>query len=484
MAQKEGVGTAVKVVYATGAAIDGVSNSVLPTFLFFYLTAVCGLGGTLAGFALSCSLVIDAVADPLIGSLSDNTISRWGRRHPFMLASALPMSIGLGLLFSIPVGLSKWALFTYVVLTLLALRLAISAWVLPYQALGAELADDYDERSTIVAYRVFFAMPAVAICLSLGFRVFLRGTDGLLNRAGYVPFGWACGFLILLSALTATLGTRRLIPRLHQPQRTRSSVSRYFREVRQLLRHRAFLILSSAATIFFIALTANANLGLHAGKFFWKLPNSVLQAMSLALFISPILGILLVAVCGRRFEKRTFAIAALGYIAISLFVLPILKIVGILPEGGLGLYVPLVLNSVLTGMFVGSATIAYQSMFVDAADEHEVLFGARREGLFYAGLSLAVKCGAGLGALLAGVALDLIGFPSDIASRSAASVEIPAKTINHLGLAYGPGAALIGFISVALMFGYRLNRSEYARIRGELDRRAEVARASLSARTT
>jgi glycoside/pentoside/hexuronide:cation symporter, GPH family len=482
MPQKEGVGTRVKIIYATGAAIDGISNSVLPTFLFFYLTAVCGLGATLAGFALSCSLVIDAVADPFIGSLSDNTVSRWGRRHPFMLASALPMAISLGLLFSIPSGLSTWALFTYVVLVLLALRLAISAWVLPYQALGAELADDYDERNTIVAYRVFFAMPAVAICLTLGFRVFLSGTNGLLNRAGYVPFGWACGFFILLSALTATLGTRRLIGRLHLPsKRTRGSVSRFFAEVRQLLRHRAFLILSSAATVFFIALTASTNMGLHAGKFFWKLPNGVLQAMSLSLFIAPILGILLVAVAGRRFEKRTLALAALGYVTVSLFVLPVLKIVGILPAAGPGLYVPLIVNSVLTGMFIGSSTIAYQSMFVDAADEHEVLYGARREGLFYAGLSLAVKCGAGLGALLAGIALDFIGFPSDIANRSAASVEIPAKTITNLGLVYGPAAALISLISVVLLFGYRLNRTEYARIRLELDRRAEVARTSLGA---
>jgi glycoside/pentoside/hexuronide:cation symporter, GPH family len=476
MPQKQRLGTGIKVVYATGAAIDGITNSVLPTFLFFYLTAVCGLGATLAGFAVSCSLVIDAVADPFIGSMSDNHLSRWGRRHPFMLASALPMAITLGMLFSIPIGLSKWVLFTYVVLTLLALRLAVSAWVLPYQALGAELAEDYDERSTIVAYRVFFAMPGVAICLSLGFLVFLRGPNGLLNRAAYVPFGWACGFFILLSALTATFGTRRLIGRLHQPTKpARGSVSRFVREVRELLHHRSFLILSGAATLFFIALTASMTLGLHAGKFFWKLPNGVLQAMSLSLFIAPILGILLVAACARRFEKRSFAVAGIGYIGASLLVLPILKIVGVLPESGMGLYVPLVANSVLTGMFVGSSTIVYQSMFVDAADEHQVLFGARREGLFYAGLSLAVKCGAGLGALLAGVALDLIAFPSDIANRGIESLVIPPKTISALGLVYGPAPALIMMLAAALLLGYRVNRAEYARIRVELDRRAEVA---------
>ena len=477
--QKGRVRTGIKVIYATGAAIDGISNSILPQFLLFYLTVVCGLGATLAGIAVSCSLVIDAVADPFIGSMSDNNVSRWGRRHPFLLASALPMAISLGMLFSIPVGLPKWALFAYAAVTLLVLRISISAWVLPYQALGAELADDYDERSTIVAYRVFFAMPAVALCLTLGFLVFLRGPNGLLNRAAYSPFGWTCGLIILLSALTATLGTRKLIATLHRPRKqSRNTALRLFSEVRELLHHRSFLILAGAATVFFIALTASANLGLHAAKFFWKLPNGVIQQTAIALYVAPILGILLVAAATRRLEKRTLAVIALGYMALSLIVLPLLKIGGILPEGGMGLYVPLVANSVLTGMFVGSATIVYQSMFVDAADEHEALFGARREALFYAGLNLAVKCGAGLGALLSGVALDLIAFPSDIAKQGTAAIDIPAKTISALGIVYGPVPGLIIALSAVLLFGYRLTRREHARIRDELGRRPQVAPAA------
>jgi GPH family glycoside/pentoside/hexuronide:cation symporter len=469
MPQNQRLGTGAKIVYASGAAIDGIYNSVLPTFLFFYLTAVCGLDAGLAGLALSCSLVIDAIADPFIGSMSDNLTSRWGRRHPFLLASALPMAVSLGLIFSIPSGLSKWVLFSYVVLVLLALRLSVSAWVLPFQALGAELTDDYDERSTIVAYRVFFAMPAIAICLTLGFQVFLRGPNGLLDRAGYAPFGWACALVLLLSALTATLGTRRLIAGLHRPpKQARNPASRLLHEISELFRHRSFLILSAAGTVFFIALTVNATLALHAGKFFWKLSNNVLQALSLSLFIAPILGVLLVAATSRRLEKRTLAVAAISYVALGQFLLPVLKIVGILPDSGLGLDVPLILNAVLTGMCIGATTIVYQSMFVDATDEHEMLFGARREALFYAGLNLAVKCGAGLGALLAGLALNLIGFPADIAKRSPESLHLTAKTITDLGWAYGPAPAVITLLGGSLLLLYQLNRKEHARISVEL----------------
>src|SRR5688500_11532275 len=74
-----------KLVYAAGDVAEGGINYALATFLLFFLTAVCGLPGTLAGLALSLSLMVDAVLDPIIGYVSDNTRSRWGRRHPFLI---------------------------------------------------------------------------------------------------------------------------------------------------------------------------------------------------------------------------------------------------------------------------------------------------------------------------------------------------------------------------------------------------------------
>jgi glycoside/pentoside/hexuronide:cation symporter, GPH family len=78
------------------------------------------------------------------------------------------------------------------------------------------------------------------------------------------------------------------------------------------------------------------------------------------------------------------------------------------------------------------------------------------------------------------VALDLIAFPADIAHRNPA-LAIPAKTIDELGLVYGPVPAVITLLAAALLLGYRLNRREHARIRGELDQRAAGAQAAPSA---
>src|SRR5438552_6249364 len=145
-----------KALYAAGDMVDGTVAYAIAAYLFYYLTADCGLSGSLASGALAVSIVVDAVMDPAIGFISDNTRSRWGRRHPYMLLSAIPTAAALGLIFSVPASLTGGALFAYVLAILLLLRVGMSAFTLPYAALGAELTNNYTERSTVVAYRTFF----------------------------------------------------------------------------------------------------------------------------------------------------------------------------------------------------------------------------------------------------------------------------------------------------------------------------------------
>src|SRR6185437_11617958 len=102
-------------VYGSGSMVSDTMAFGLNTLLLFYLTIVCGLSGSAAGIALGLTLVVDSCIDPLVGSLSDNSRSRHGRRHPFMLAAAIPTALAFGLLFSIPAGLTGIGLFAYAV---------------------------------------------------------------------------------------------------------------------------------------------------------------------------------------------------------------------------------------------------------------------------------------------------------------------------------------------------------------------------------
>jgi len=113
-----------KLSYGVGAVADGIVTAGFGFFLLFYLTAVCGMSGTLAGTAKMIALLVDAVADPAIGLASDRIRSRFGRRLPFMIGGLLPFAVAFGLLFSIPASMTGAGQFLYVTACLIVLRLS------------------------------------------------------------------------------------------------------------------------------------------------------------------------------------------------------------------------------------------------------------------------------------------------------------------------------------------------------------------------
>lgn len=182
-----------RLAYGVGALAEGTKNGAFEFFLFFYYTQVLGLSGTLAGAAMMIALLVDAVADPLVGSLSDSTRSRLGRRHPYLYAAALPMAAGFALLFAPPPGLGQLGLFAWLTGFALLVRFAMTLYFVPHMALGAELSDDYGERTSIVAVRAFFGLLGGIGAPILGLAIWFRSTPdhpaGQLDAAGYPGFG-------------------------------------------------------------------------------------------------------------------------------------------------------------------------------------------------------------------------------------------------------------------------------------------------------
>src|SRR5882757_2907537 len=113
-----------KLGYSAGQVLDGIVSQSLGIFLLFYVTTVCGVPGALAGVALAAGLVVDAFMDPLIGTLSDGWRSRFGRRLPFMMIGLPAVAILFTAIFSLPGGWSSAALFAWLTLLSVGLRIA------------------------------------------------------------------------------------------------------------------------------------------------------------------------------------------------------------------------------------------------------------------------------------------------------------------------------------------------------------------------
>lgn len=460
-----------KMQYSVGALADGIVAAGLGFFLLFYLTAVCGMSGVEAGFAKLIALLVDAVADPAIGLASDRLRSRRGRRLPFMIWSLVPFACGFGLLFSVPGSLSGAALFFYVTACLIVLRLSLSFFVLPMTAVGAEVTDDYRERASVVAFRLSFQNTGILCGVVLGLGVFMAGPEGLLGRENYVPFAWTCAAVMLVAGLIAIGAVRRALPRLHGPEQGGGHfLTGFVREMVELARNRSFLVLFATVLTYFLAYSAHVSLALHASRYFWKLDSTAIQLILLSTTLGPLLGAPISAFALRHIEKRTLAVRAFLAIAALLIWPPLLQLYGPFTLTPGSAAVLLFVNGLLVGTAIMIGGIAFQSMLADTADEHEWLFGVRREGLFFSGLTLAYKAASGLGGLIAGFALDAIHFPTDIAARGP-GFSVPEEVLAKLALISGPLPALFALISPLFLFGYHLTRKRHALIISDLEQR-------------
>jgi len=197
---------ATKISYGVGQATEGIKNGAFNVFIFFYYAQVLGLPTSYTGLAVFFALVLDAITDPLIGSISDNWKSKYGRRHPFLYAAVLPLGLGLIALFS-PPNLPEFGLFLWLTFFAMFTRASITLFYVPHVALGAELSSDFDERTTIVAYRYFFSYVGHLVTYAIGFTLFFADSaqypQGQFNLEAYLPFGITLAVLIGVVAIVS-----------------------------------------------------------------------------------------------------------------------------------------------------------------------------------------------------------------------------------------------------------------------------------------
>lgn len=472
---------ALKLQYAVGGMVEGIVNNAIPTFLLFYLTAVAGLPGALAGAALAAGTIIDAVLDPWIGSASDNTKGRFGRRLPFMLAGLPLIALCFFFIFSLPQGWSEPVLFAWLTLLSVILRISLSLFGIPFQAVAAELTEDYTERSTLVALRWGMGLIAGLMTVVVGFSLFFAGENGLSQPGAYPLFGASLAVFIALVGLVGAGAVFRSLDLQHAaPPESSHHLGQVFKEMGEVFRNPSFRVLAGCGLLLLSALAIHGGLGIHAGTYFWRLEATQLQILPLMTLVGLLAGTPLAAPLTKYVGKRNVVVAGLFALVIAYVFPPVLRISGLLPFEGDSLVILLAANSFFAGALMSAAVIALNSMLADATDEHEHLFGTRREGLYFAAWLFASKAAAGVGTLAAGLILQFVKLPTG-GQDGGLSVPLDQSTLIQFGLCYGvvPGGLALGAL-LCLAF-YRLDAVKHAKILSELHaRRGERQQAAMA----
>lgn len=463
----------VKIAYSLGQVAQSGGFDAAIAFIFFYYSAVLGLSGTLVGAALAVGLAFDAGVDPFIGSWSDNIKSKFGRRLPLMIMAVPLLTVSLGLLFSPPQGLGQAGLFGWLAVMSIAVRSFVSLFNVPYIALGAELTRDYAERTSVVVYRAIAGISSGVVVTAIGYSIYFAN-GGLQRPGGYPSFGWSVALMIFACLTVCCFGVRKYAAALPQPEQAPGSMLRRLPgEVKEIFTNRSFRLLFISAVVIYVAVGVNASLNNHAFVFVWRMESAKIQFISYAYLIGILLGVVAAPALQRLLEKKYVVIIGFLLLIANWLILQGAMLAGLYQPLGDAALLPMQCNSFVAGIGTGFVSVAYPSMMADAADEHEHLFGRRREGLYFAGLGFAGKAATGLGVMVAGIALDLIQFPRSVGQ--AASAILPETMQFRLVMIWGPVPAVIAILSLLILASYSITRTRHDEIARALGRELKNA---------
>jgi Na+/melibiose symporter-like transporter len=453
-------GRTTKILYGLGSVAFGVNDQSFQYFLLIYFNQIMGLPAAQVGIAIAFAMAFDALADPIVGQVSDNFRSRLGRRHPFMYGSAIPVAIAYVLLWN-PPHWSHQALFYYLIAAAILVRTFITLYEIPSSSLVAELTPDYDQRTSFFAHRDMFAWVGGLTMALLGFGVFFAGTKaqpfGQLVAANYVPYSIVGALLIMAAILISSAGTHRFIPNFAVPPARKLTILQSLREMWETLSHGSFLVLAVSSLFSSIANGTLTALNIYFNTYFWQLSGREIFVLTFALVPAPFLALAMVTPLSSWLGKR-LATILLWLTATAFYWFPLAaRIVGVFPQNGSPLLVPLLLLFGTIGTTLSIACgIVISSMLADVVEDSQLRTGRRSEGLFFAARSLVSKAVSGLGAMVGGILLWLVSFP-DHANPVTLDPGIP----KHLALVYFPTVfALYAAALVAISF-YKIDRSTH-----------------------
>jgi GPH family glycoside/pentoside/hexuronide:cation symporter len=401
------------------------------------------------------SWIWDAISDPIAGYLSDRTRTTLGRRRPWMLAAALPVGVAFLFLWNPPARLDAGALTLWVAGFLLLVYTALTAFLIPHDALGAELTSDYRDRTRVYGWkRGLFGVGALGAMGGVFLLTRAETTDAARQTAFYLSLAAAS----LAVALFAFAGTR-----LRERPEYRDRGGRHpYRAIRDVFRNpHARLLLS----VFFIQQTGVVALSLTTSYYTdYVLGDATATAPILVVFLlSGTLSIPIWIRISATFEKKTLMLAAMAVIG---------PVMGTMFFQGRGDIVNLVVLAGVAGLASGGTDTVFPSIQADVIDYDEYQTGERKEGTYFATWAFAAKSAAGVVAIGVGFVLDAVGYEPNVEQTETVKIAIRGMFAGFPFLCYVAGIALF------LRFG--LNAERHAEIRLALDDRANAARESRS----
>ncbi len=480
-----------KLGFASGMLENSMMTAAGLTTMLFY-NQVLGVAPELCGLAFAIASVVDAISDPAVGLLSDRVQTRWGRRHPFMLGSSFPLGLCFYLMYQPPTGLSEVALFWWFTLTMIGMRLAKTYYSVPHAALGSELTDDYDERTSIFGWNwSVMVIGGVLLTSFVGFVIFPSDSEyynGFLNPDGYQFLAIFGGLTCFFAIVFCSFMTADQIPYLHQDTSLGKEIyTKYsqtavgiWKDITGLATNVSYLSVVFCWLILAISGGVLGVAGTYAFVYGFEFTSEEIAFREWVKLPGALICVAFAAYLVKSLDKK-YTVILMILVTTFLVGLPYcLRLLGWFPDNDVetffssSLFIAIFCIWILGFITLPVVPIVIDSQLVDIADEHELNTGNRSEALIMAVRTFSVKVSDGLGGMIGGFWLAFIDFP-----KNASPETLTQEHLDQLFFMMGPLYYIIVYAGLGFCFMYRISRSRHEEILRELEKRRALGSSNI-----
>lgn len=440
---------ATKIIYGAGDLGFSLTTTIIGAYFLFFLTDVVQIKPAVAGIAILIGKTWDYLNDPLIGHISDSTRSRWGRRRPFLLFGAIPFALAFIMMWYKPSFTSNIALAAYYSAAYVVFDAAATFVYMPYFALTPELTEDYDERTALTSYRMFFSIFGSLLAFTVP--LMIVGTFTPENAARVLTMAIIFGVISALPLWLVFFNTeeRKSFSTLEKPK--------IIPALKAAFKNRPFVFGAIIYLLTWICMDIIQAILLFFIKYALRLEGQSDIIMAL-IFITAIFSLPLWEYASRKLGKRyAYAIGVAFWAVVQLVLISI---------GPSVAFIVVVILCVLAGIGVSAAHVLPWSILPDAIEWDEYHTGERHEGVFYSLVTLMKKVASSIAIPLTALMLEVTNYVPN-------AVQQPNSAVLGIRLMMGPIPAL--FLTIAIVFAvkYPLDKEQFTDIVKELEDRRE-----------
>ncbi len=449
-----------KSAYAIGMLVNNLQAAALPAMVVI-LNLGLGMDPLLVGLLGAIPRIFDAVSDPMLGYISDNTRTRWGRRRPFIFVGALTAGLIFALMWQLPPGHTQTFYFWTFMAASILFFLAYTVYATPFVAFGYEMTADYHERTRLHAFAntvgqlAWLGVPwFYALMASNLFRDTVHGARVLAIWVGVI--------VAVLGIVPAIFCRERKVMAPKAAEGFLKNMSQFFKGIGTTFRCSPFVKICGATFLVFNGFQLGMSFSIYVMIYYLFHGNDAAAGKLMGWFgmltsiatlcVIPLTGFIATHLGKRKTFLITISLSIVGYA---------LKWFGYNPAYPYWL----LFASPLVAFGTGSLFTLMGSMISDVCDYDELETHQRREGVFGAIYWWMVKVGMALAGLLTGVLLKVSGF--DVALEAGQS----ERTLLLLRV-FDVGIPIItSFIALWIIASYSITEERAHEIRSELERR-------------